>query len=267
MADAPGFFRTFEPHNYMAMRHTPLLTIFVLLCAVIYRPAASHTIDLHGLTVGLDSADRKVYFVFSADSAFEGAPLALDAMKERGCKGSFFFTGRFLREPTHDSIVARIISEGHYVGPHSDGHLLLADWDDSRTPLVTVDSLLTDTHANFRALAQHGVDTAGVVWYLPPYEWAASIHAAAISRLGMTPIAPTPGILTYRDYTTPDMAEYHSSDVIFDQLLDYERVHSLSGAIIIIHLGTHPLRTDKFYRRFPALLDTLISRGYTPSRL
>lgn len=245
----------------------PLLTILILTAIGIYRPATSQTIDRHGLTVRLAPPDRRVYFVFSADSAFEGAPLALDAMRQRGCKGSFFFTGRFLRDPAHDSIVARIISEGHYVGPHSDGHLLLADWDDSRTPLVTVDSLLTDTHANLRALAQHGVNTAGVIWYLPPYEWAASIHADAISRMGMTPIAPTPGILTYRDYTTPDMAEYHSSDEIFRQLLDYERAHTLSGAIVIIHLGTHPLRTDKFYRRFPALLDTLISRGYTPSRL
>ncbi len=223
--------------------------------------------DRHGLGVRLDSDDHRVYFVFSADSAFEGAELALDAMRERGCRGSFFFTGRFLREPANHAVVERIISEGHYVGPHSDAHLLLADWDDAHTPLVTVDSLMADTRANLASLADCGVDTAGVIWYLPPYEWAARCHAEAVSSMGMTPIAPTPGILTYRDYTTPDMADYFTSDSIYRQLLDYESTRGLEGTFVIVHLGTHPLRADKFYRRFPALLDTLQTLGYTIDRL
>ncbi len=232
------------------------------------RPNAREVInDAHGVGVRLDDQGRNVYFVFSADSAFEGAELALNAMLERGCLGSFFFTGRFLRDTTNRHVVERIISEGHYVGPHSDQHLLLAEWDEERTPLVAVDSLIADTRANLATLAQCGVDTAGVNWYMPPYEWASTCHAEAVRSMGMTPIAPTPGILTYRDYTTPDMDEYHSSDTLYRQLLDYEAAHGLSGAIVIVHLGTHPLRTDKFYWRFPQLLDTLHARGYIISRL
>ncbi len=225
------------------------------------------TNDAHGVGVRINGGGRNVYFVFSADSAFEGAGYALDAMLQSGCKGSFFFTGRFLRDTANRDVVRRIISEGHYVGPHSDQHLLLAEWDDARTPLVAADSLMADTRANLVALAHSGVDTAGVIWYMPPYEWASKCHADVVRSMGMTPIAPTPGILTYRDYTTPDMEQYFTTDSIYRQLLGYESTHGLSGAIVIVHLGTHPLRKDKFYYRFPQLLDTLQARGYTMERL
>lgn len=250
-------------------------TLIYILCVAVWlammakaRPD-NHDVtnDDHGVGIRLNDGGRNVYFVFSADSAFEGAGYALDAMLQRGCKGSFFLTGRFLRDTANHDVVERIISEGHYLGPHSDQHLLLAEWDDARTPLVAVDSLISDTRANLAALAHSGVDTAGVNWYMPPYEWASACHAHTVRSMGMTPIAPTPGILTYRDYTTPDMDQYFTSDSIHRQLLDFEATHGLSGAIVIVHLGTHPLRKDKFYNRFPQLLDTLSARGYTMERL
>jgi len=49
-----------------------------------------------------------------------------------------------------------------------------------------------------------------------------------------------------------------------ERLLRFEETHSagLRGAILLIHLGTHPDRTDKFYNRLGDLIQELKARGY-----
>ena len=51
------------------------------------------------------------------------------------------------------------------------------------------------------------------------------------------------------------------------QLWDFERQNGLNGAIIILHLGTQDIRTDKLYRHLPGILDSLKARGYSPYRI
>lgn len=209
-----------------------------------------------------------IWPVFSADSAFEGAPEALDAMAARGIKGSFFFTGNFLKDPANAPIIRRVIREGHYVGPHSNRHLLYADWDKERTPLVESDSLLEDMRLNLAELARAGVDTSGVRYIMPPFEWIHRSQTQLLSdSLGLKVINPTPGLEVYRDYTTPDMSYYWSSDSLLRQMYRFEREQGLGGAVFIMHLGTHPLRTDKFYRHLPEILDSLTALGYQFRRL
>lgn len=224
-------------------------------------------LDAHDVFVRLDTLKPEIYFIFSADSMFEGAPVALDALQQRNLKASFFFTGNFLRDTVHTPLIRHIISQGHYVGPHSDRHILLADWKRNRPSLVTPDSLADDLRANFAELARFGITPDAVPFALPPYEWCNSQQAHTYRALGLVPLNPTPEIETYRDYTTPDMAEYWSAEQMLDQLFSYEEAHNLNGAIIIIHLGTQDARTDKLYHHLPAILDTLISRGYAPRPL
>lgn len=224
--------------------------------------------DRTGAIVRHDTTQQVIYLIFSADSMFEGAPTALEAMAERGIKGNFFFTGNFLERPCNGDIVRRIIGEGHYVGGHSNRHLLLADWDRQRTELVTVDSMLSDIRANFAKLDSMGVDVDEARWFLPPFEWIAPSQVPILTdSLGLHVINPTPGIEIYRDYTTPDMAEYQSSRQLIDQLFEYESNRGMNGVFLIFHLGTQDVRTDKLYNHLPMLLDSLSTLGYTFDRL
>ena len=42
--------------------------------------------------------------------------------------------------------------------------------------------------------------------------------------------------------------------------------NGLNGCIMLVHMGTVPERTDKFYNRLGELLDWLRKKGYTPER-
>lgn len=217
--------------------------------------------DRHGCLVRRTDTDA-ISLVFAADSAFDGGDTILAALANAGVKGSFFFTGNFLRLRHGVAAARRCIEQGHYVGPHSDGHILLAQWDGDRTPLVSADSAIADIRRNMRTLAYIGVDTAAARYVLPPYEWCAAIHSQAYATQGLTTINITPGTGTYRDYTTPGMAEYASSQLMETQLIETARSGALKGAIIIVHPGTDTLRTDKFYNRLPAIIDSLTRCGY-----
>lgn len=223
-------------------------------------------VDRFGAVVRMDTLQPDVYLIFSADSMFEGAPHALDVMAERNIKASFFFTGNFLRDSRNNDIVERVRREGHYIGPHSDGHILLAAWDGKRTSLVTPDSLIDDLRRNYAELRRHGISPDSATVVLPPFEWCASEHTDAYRRNGYLPINPSPEITTYRDYTTPDMPEYRSSERMLDELYQTEKQRGLNGAIIILHLGTQDVRTDKLYHHLDAIVDTLTARGYRFAR-
>lgn len=222
--------------------------------------------DRYGAVVRIGN-EKNIHLVFSADSAFEGAPSALNIMKKRNIKGSFFFTGRFLRMPENDSIIRHIVAEGHYVGGHSDGHLQYADWDKSRTNLVPDDSLISDLDKNYAELNRWGITRKSAPYYLPPYEWYNADNVKAINSTGIITINFTPGQWTSDDYTTPDMEQYKSSNEIKRLLYEFEQAQTLNGAIILIHLGTHPLRTDKFYHLMPEIIDSLTLKGYSFKRL
>ncbi len=224
--------------------------------------------DNKGVMVRHNTNDSVIHWLFSADSLFEGGPMALDVLKEKNIKASFFYTGKFLRDTVNHEIISRTIADGHYVGGHSNHHIQLADWDEACTPLVTVDSLLTDVLGNFEELAKFGVPRDSCRWFMPPYEWIAKCHVPPLcDSLGLKVINPTPCIQTFRDYTTPDMPEYHSSDSMLRQLYEFEREHSLNGAFIIIHLGTQDVRTDKLYHHLPSMIDSLSAMGYHFDRL
>lgn len=227
-----------------------------------------HTVvlDRHGCVVKYDIDSSFVHLLFSADSAFEGGAFALDVLDERGLKGNFFFTGNFLERPENETIIRRCIDGEHYVGMHSNRHLQLAEWDGARTTRISPDSMLADLDSNLLTLNHFGLLSAPV-YVLPPFEWCNTEHARAYRSAGYTPINITPGIETYRDYTTPDMKEYRDSQFMLDQLWEYEEENGLNGAMIILHLGTEPARTDKLYYHLPEILDSLQARGYSVRRL
>ncbi|MGN0223142.1 MAG: polysaccharide deacetylase family protein [Muribaculaceae bacterium] len=247
------------------------LAAAVLLCAsaaFACDTGSDDCFDRHGAMVCHNASQRVIYPVFSADSLCEGLPFILQTLEQRGLQASFFFTGNFLRDSTHQQLIQRVIAGGHYVGGHSDRHLQLAEWDDQRTARVTIDSMLCDVDDNLRLLAaEWGIPEDSCRWFLPPFEWINAEQSAALRQRGLKVINPTPGIQIYRDYTVPGMAEYHSSDSIITQLFEYERANTLNGVILIVHPGTQDLRTDKLYLRLPQIIDSLSAMGYRFSRL
>ena len=60
-----------------------------------------------------------------------------DALKKQNVKASFFFTGRFYRNPAFKPAIRGFKRDGHYLGAHSDAHLLYADWNDRNKLLVS----------------------------------------------------------------------------------------------------------------------------------
>lgn len=87
--------------------------------------------------------------------------------------------------------------------------------------------------------------------------------------MGMKLVNFTPGTGTNADYTTPDMANYRSSDQLIQRLASFgeSSPQGLNGAIILIHPGTVPERTDKLWLRLEELIDHYTSKGYTFNRL
>lgn len=200
--------------------------------------------------------------IFSADLAFEGAPVILETLDKHKSKGSFFLTGNCLRMDEHKEVIQTIIKKGHYVGGHSDNHLLYAPWDNRSQSLVTPDSLITDFKKNMVELEKVGVDVSKVDYYLPPFEWYNKESVRLVEDLGQLTINYTPGIRTAADYTTPDMKNYKSSQELIDSLYEYEKQNGLNGCIILIHPGTHPDRKDKLYNRLDEIIKTLKKKGY-----
>jgi len=226
-------------------------------------------VDENGALVRLGKDRKTIFLIFSADEYGEGADQILSTLSRNKIKGSFFVTGNFLRNLRFDNVVERIVSAQNYVGPHSDGHLLYSPWKNRDSLLITKDQFDRDITANLKELIRFGVKPEEVKYFLAPYEWYNAKISAWSEDRKMQLINFTPGVGTNADYTTPDMPKYRSSKELYDQLLHFEEnsPDHLNGAIILIHLGTHPDRSDKFYNSLDQIIKTLKKKGYSFSRL
>jgi len=207
--------------------------------------------------------------LFTADEFGEGASYILEVLKDRGIQGAFFLTGNYLRDPANQQVVSQMIEGGHYVGPHSNKHLLYCDWTIRDSLLVTYQEFAEDLEKNYQELAKYGVDRLTARVFMPPYEWYNKQIVRWAEASGIQVVNFTPGLRTAADYTFPEMGtRYVSSDSIFKQVLlaEQERTSGLNGFLMLIHLGTDQRRTDKFYYRLPELIDTLRSMGYAFER-
>lgn len=222
------------------------------------------TKDSEGATVRLNHQKKEIYLVFSADKRFEGGEHILTTLKKNRIKGSFFFTGDFLRNPDFESITEKIIKQKHFVGSHSDKHLLYCDWQKRDSTLVSKEEFQADLKANFLELQKFGIHPENARIYLPSYEWYNREIADWSRELGLNLINFTPGTGTNADYTTPEMPNYKSSEQLMNWLMDFEVNHpqGLSGAILLIHPGTEDARTDKFYLKLDELIKTFAEKGY-----
>jgi peptidoglycan/xylan/chitin deacetylase (PgdA/CDA1 family) len=114
-----------------------------------------------------------------------------------------------------------------------------------------------------------GIEKKQASFFLPPYEWYNDSIAAWTTKQGLQLINYSPGTISAADYTWPALKNYRSSETILQSIKNFEAVSSsgLNGFILLLHLGTEPARTDKFYPYLPALLQWLKEKGYKPVRV
>lgn len=214
-----------------------------------------------GGIIRTDPSVKHIDFVFTAADKADGAERIISTLRKYNIKGGFFFTGEFFE--MYPDVVRRLVAEGHYVGSHSYGHLLYAPWGNRDSLLVTRQEFNEDIFKIYKVLREFGITDAP--YFIPPYEHYNATISSWARQLGLQVINYTPGTLTNGDYTTPEMKRYFSSKEILGRIWEYERTDSngLNGHIMLIHFGTDPARTDKFYDKLPGLIRELRRKGYS----
>ena len=224
---------------------------------------ADKNVYVEGGIIRTDPSRKQLTLVFTAADKADGAEAIIKTLRKEKIQGAFFFTGEFFER--FPEVVKQLIAEGHYVGSHSYGHLLYMPWENRDSLLVSQAEFETDLRKSYAQLASFGIPYQAAPYFIPPYEYYNRTVADWAKGLGLQIINFTPGTLSNADYTTPDMGEkYRSSQVIYDRILTVEAKEGLNGHLLLIHLGTDPRRTDKFYAApLRKLIQTLRQRGYT----
>ncbi len=253
--------------------------LFVLICLWSEQAFAQKDIDptfwnhaqfRFGGLERADTTQQIIYLMFTGGDYNDGRKKVPRFLKKKKVKAHFFFTGDFYRLPENKSAIRKLKKHGHYLGAHSDKHLLYAAWENRDSLLVTKEVFRDDLLQNYDEMAVHGISESSAPYFMPPYEWYNQQISDWTTEMGLQLINFTPGTRSNADYTTPKMGKiYISSDEIYQRILDYESNSSagLNGFLLLIHIGTHPDRTDKFYDRLPELIEELRSRGYRFSLL
>jgi peptidoglycan/xylan/chitin deacetylase (PgdA/CDA1 family) len=212
---------------------------------------------------------RALALCYTGHEFGEGLPEILDALAARAVPATFFFTGDFLRRPQFRASVDRLVAQGHFLGPHSDAHLLYCDWTPERPTLVSRDRFVTDIEANLAEIERYGVARPAVTHFIPPYEHYNEEIVAWCAALGLAVVNYTPGTLSAADWTPEDHPRYRATDEIYESIYRREREdpHGLNGFLLLMHAGAGPKRPDASVRRLGELLDHLLAGGYALERV
>ena len=203
--------------------------------------------------------------VFTGDEFADGGNIIAATLRSEKLKASFFLTGNFYRNPAFKRIIQQLKKDGHYLGPHSDKHLLYCDWDRRDSLLVNKEQFTKDLSDNYTAMAKFGVGKQEAPYFLPPYEWFNDSITIWTKALGLQLINFTPGTRSNADYTFPGPGNYKNSQVIYQSIIDFEKNQpaGLNGFILLLHIGTDTRRTDKFYTHLAELVKFLRQANYT----
>jgi len=243
-----------------------LFIFFISICffSFSYSTGQSEYQMDQGAIIRAHKTQKSLALIFTGGDFADGGQHIKAVLKKKNIKAGFFFTGDFYRKPENYGLISQLIKDGHYLGPHSDKHLLYCSWENRDELLVTKDEFVDDILNNYEAMKVFGLTKKGSPYFIPPYEWYNQAIADWSQELGITLFNFTPGTASNADYTTPSMTSYKSSKEIFNSIKNYEKNSEwgLNGFILLLHIGTHPERTDKFYFYLEDLIDYIICKGY-----
>ncbi|MGC3946091.1 MAG: glycoside hydrolase family 9 protein [Chryseolinea sp.] len=221
--------------------------------------ASEFTID-RGAIVRGSRQSKKIALVFTGDQYADGGAKMVQTLRDNKVKASFFFTGNFYRDKHFSKLIRHLKKDGHYLGGHSDKHLLYSSWTHRDSTLVSREVFTKDLDANYREMSRFGIIRESAPYFLPPFEWYNDTIASWTASAGLKLVNLTPGTLSHADYTTPSMKNYRSSDDIMNSIKSKD--DQLNGFMLLMHIGTDPERKDKFYDRLPELIALLKAKGY-----
>ena len=217
-----------------------------------------------------DTTVKKIALVFTGDEFGDGGNYISKVLQQEKIHGSFFLTGSFYRNKSFKKMLKELKQNGNYLGSHSDKHLLYCDWEKRDSLLVTHQQFTEDLDNAYKELKHWGIEKNQAHYFLPPYEWYNDSISKWTNEMDLQLVDFTPGTRSNADYTYPEMGnKYLSSDAIMNSILTYEikSANGLNGFILLIHIGTDPRRTDKFYKHLPELIKELKKRGYQFERI
>ena len=139
------------------------------------------------------------------------------------------------------------------------------DWTKRDSLLVTESQFKTDLNKNYSAMQKFGINKDDAAYFLPPYEWYNQKIADWTTNMDLQLINFSSGTRSNADYTYPELGKsYRSSDEIFNSITTYHNsnTNGLNGFVLLLHIGTDPRRTDKFYNKLPQLVKFLKTSGY-----
>lgn len=225
-------------------------------------------IDNHGAIIRTDTTQKVINLVFTGHEFADGSDMIRKTLQKHGIKAAFFFTGDFYRNPDFKNLINKLKSDGHYLGAHSDKHLLYCAWENRDSLLVTREEFVNDLETNYLEMGKFGIRQDDALHFMAPYEWYNKTISQWSSESGRILVNFSPGTFSNGDWTYPELGQgYYSTDYIYERILDYESNHGLNGFILLTHIGTDPRRTDKFYYRLDELIKELKKRGYEFNRL
>lgn len=209
-------------------------------------------------------SERKIALEFTGHTFAEGGETILDELAKHHAKASFFLTGDFLDNPKFEPFIRRIITEGHYLGPHSDKHLLYCSWNGTKKTLISHEVFVVDLKNNLEKIQRLGIPRGEMKYWLPAYEWYDQEIVDWSKALGLTLVNYTPGTRSNADYTETAATNFVSSKAIYQSIVkkEQEGPHGLNGFLLLMHIGVGTGRTDKMHNHFGELLDFLTSKGY-----
>jgi endoglucanase len=244
------------------------LLLFLLSCSG-SSPATHRNIkDENGAVIFKDTTRKVIYIVFTGHDFGEGFPAIEKILERRDIKTSFFFTGDFYRNPEFEKLIKRLRDQGHYLGGHSDKHLLYCSWENRDSLLIDHAAFVNDLEQNYKEMERFGIRKEDARWFMPPYEWYNQTIAKWTKELGLILVNFSPGTRSNADYTYPEMGErYVSSEEITRSILEYEEIYGMKGFILLIHPGTDPRRKDKYYDHLDSLIEILGEKGYHFGRI
>jgi endoglucanase len=219
----------------------------------------------HGAVIRGDTTIKEIALIFSGDEFGDGGDYISEVLYNEKIKASFFLTGNFYRKTKFRSVIKTLINDGHFMGSHSDKHPLYCDWINRDSLLLSKCEFMADMEASYIELENYGIKRTDAHFFLPPYEWFNDTIASWTAEMGLQLINFSPGSRSNADYTYPELNDqYMDSRTIYNSIIVYDDKTGagLNGYILLIHLGTDPRRTDKFYFYLPELINELKNRGY-----
>lgn len=177
------------------------------------------------------------------DGPSHWTPAILDALRERGARGTFFVLG--LSIPGREPILRRAAAEGHELGNHAYSHV---------DPTALDDSTLRDELERTSGLIERATGTRPTL-FRPPYA-AMDVRVARVARsAGLSPTV----------LRSVDPADWRERDParIVDHVLSLVR----PGSIVCLHDGVPPhtsagtLDRSPTVAALPAILAGLAARS------